>query len=101
MNRPAFAAAVLLAALPAAAAPPRLGPPVRLQAAGQPIDVEVGHAAPTVWDFDGDGVPDLLVGQFGGGKLRLYRNLGTASAPRFEGHAWFEAGGAAASVPAG
>ena len=38
-------------------------PPVRLEAAGKPIDTAVGHAAPFVCDWDGDGVKDLLVGQ--------------------------------------
>ena len=43
--------------------------PVRLEAAGKPIDTEIGHAAPFVCDFDGDGLKDLLVGQFGDGIL--------------------------------
>ena len=43
-------------------------PPVRLQAAGKPINAYYGHAAPFVGDFDGDGVNDLLVGQMGHGR---------------------------------
>ena len=53
-----------------------LGPPFRVEANGKPIDVDIGHAAPLAADFDGDGRFDLLVGQFGEGKPRLYRNLG-------------------------
>jgi hypothetical protein len=75
-------------------------PPVRLEAGGKKIDVEVGHAAPYVYDFDHDGKRDLLVGQFGGGKLRIYRNLGTNAQPKFEEPQWFMAGGAIATVPA-
>ncbi len=78
-----------------------LGKPVRLEAAGQPIDTEVGHAAPYVYDFDRDGVRDLLVGQFGGGKLKIYRNVGTNEKPLFAEPRWFEAGGEVASVAAG
>lgn len=66
-------------------APPltaELMPPVRLEAAGKPIDTDIGHAAPFVCDFDGDGVQDLLVGQFGEGLLTIYRNEGTNSEPR-------------------
>src|SRR5688572_27585384 len=61
-----------------------LGPPTRIEAAGKPIDVEVGHAAPFLADFDGDGRKDLLVGQFGAGKLRVYRNVGTTGQARFD-----------------
>ncbi|HYE98675.1 MAG TPA: hypothetical protein VEJ18_07175, partial [Planctomycetota bacterium] len=48
--------------------------PVRLEAEGGPIDTDVGHAAPYMYDIDRDGVRDLLVGQFGQGRLRIYRN---------------------------
>lgn len=75
--------------------------PVRLEAGGQPIDVDVGHAAPFVDDFDGDGVKDLLVGQFGEGKLRIHKNVGTDEEPRFKEFTWFKAGGGLGQVPAG
>ena len=74
-------ALALVVALPAWA-DEVLGPPVRLESAEGPIDVTVGHAAPFVCDWDGDGVRDLLVGQFGGGKLRIYLNEGTDGEPR-------------------
>ena len=75
--------------------------PFRVLADGAPIDVEVGHAAPLVADLDGDGKADLLVGQFGGGKLRIYRNQGSNSDPRFGEFAWFKAGGVDGKVPSG
>ena len=87
-----------------AAAPPTAGdelaPPIRLTAAGQPINVEVGHAAPCYADFDGSGTKSLLVGQFGGGKLRVYRNAGTARAPKLDGFSWFLDGRPEGTVPA-
>ena len=94
--------------------------PVRLTSGGEPIDVTVGHAAPYVMDVDGDGVRDLLVGEFGEegfplerlpeavrkkwgafdeGKLRIYRNIGTNDDPKFDGFKYMEAGGEAASIP--
>ncbi len=79
----------------------RFEKPVRLKAAGKVITTEVGHSAPYVYDWDGDGVRDLLVGQFGQGKLRIFRNAGTNKAPRYEEGVWFQAGGALATVPAG
>jgi hypothetical protein len=75
-------------------------PPFRVEAGGKPIDVEVGHAAPLMADFDRDGNVDLLVGQFGGGKVRIYRNLGSNGAPQLRLFSWFQAGGTDGTVPA-
>jgi len=78
---------LLLAHAPAQDGPaaqlPELAPPFRIEADGKPIETTIGHAAPFVIDFDGDGVRDLAVGQFGGGTCRLYRNLGSNEKPRF------------------
>ena len=78
---------------------PELRAPVRVECGGKPIDVEHGHAAPLFADFDGDGLEDLLVGQFGGGKLRVYKNVGARGAPRFEDFKWFTADGSEGCVP--
>ncbi|MBN2182654.1 MAG: VCBS repeat-containing protein [Sedimentisphaerales bacterium] len=75
--------------------------PVRLEAAGKPIDTDVGHAAPFVCDFDGDGVKDLLVGQFGGGALWIYRNEGTNSQPKLAAGVKFKDGKEDGCVPSG
>ena len=85
----------------AKAAAQGLEAPFRVEAEGKPIDVEIGHAAPYVYDFDRDGVRDLLVGQFGQGRCRVYKNLGTDAAPKFGKFEWFQAGGDIASVKAG
>jgi len=78
-----------------------LAEPVRLQAAGEPIDTEIGHASPFVCDFDGDGIKDLLVGQFGQGLLWIYRNEGTNSEPKLAAGVKFKDGKEDGRVPSG
>src|SRR5262245_31351668 len=100
----------IAAALPALVlAPPltaaersELAPPFKVLVAGQPLDVGgVGYAAPFVGDFDGDGINDLLVGQFADGKLRIYRNVRTNARPKFEAFTWFLDGKPEGRVPTG
>jgi hypothetical protein len=79
----------------------QLAPPVQIEAAGKPIDTEVGHAAPFVGDFDGDGVNDLLVGQFGSGILWVYRNEGTNAQPKLAAGVKFKEGKDDGRVPTG
>jgi hypothetical protein len=94
---------VLLGAAPGLADRPAsdLAPPVRVEAAGKPIDTDVGHAAPFVGDFDGDGVNDLLVGQFGQGILWVYRNEGTGAKPKLAAGTKFKDGREDGRVPTG
>ena len=75
--------------------------PVRLKAGGEFIDTEVGHAAPFLADMNKDGKRDLLVGQFGGGKLKVCLNVGTDPNPDYEAPVYFIAGGEIASVETG
>ena len=76
--------------------------PLQITADGKPIDVQRdGHSAPFVGDFDGDGLNDLLVGEFEDGRLRIYRNLGTNSQPRFAKYEWFKTGAELGRVPTG
>src|SRR5437879_11561517 len=81
--------------------PTDLAPPVQLLAGGQPINVDVGHAAPFVADLSGDGKMTLVVGQFGEGKLRLYPKVGTRSEPRFTKFECVQAGNKLGTVPTG
>jgi hypothetical protein len=90
----AFAAAHVLAASD-------LAPPFRVQVGDKPVDASVGHAAPFVMDFDGDGLPDLLMGQYSDCQLRIYRNVGTKAEPKFKAFAYFKAGGREIRLPGG
>ena len=71
--------------------------PVRLKAGRVAVRVESpGYAAPCWADVDGDGKKDLLVGQFNGGKIRVFKNLGEGKLA--EG-VWLQAEGQVAEVP--
>jgi len=83
----------------AAGAPqqPEFEAPVRLKAGGECVRTEApGYASPCWADVDGDGNDDLIVGQFKGGKMKVYRNLGDGELAAGE---WLTAGGDVAEVP--
>lgn len=91
-----------LAALLAPLHAQQFEPPVRLTTAeGTVIDTEIGHADPHVADFDGDGVRDLLVGQFGSGLLWIHRNAGSDADWQLEEGVKFQDGRPDGRVPTG
>jgi hypothetical protein len=71
--------------------------PVRLKAGDAAVRVESpGYAAPCWADIDGDGKPELLVGQFAQGKIRVFKPTGAA---KFAPGTWLQAEGKVAEVP--
>ena len=86
---------------PAVADEAKLAKGVKLEAAGEPIDVEVGHLVPHTCDWNNDGKKDLIVGQFKNGAIRLYLNQGTDSAPVFGESSLVKAGGKPIRLDAG
>lgn len=74
---------------------------VKLEADGELIDVAVGHLVPCVTDWNDDGLKDMIVGQFSGGKIRLYLNQGSDDAPEFKDFSFLEAGGKQIGLPSG
>ena len=101
IRRTAVAAVAMVGggALALASGAPGLSEPAKVLDGNTPLDVDVGHATPNVVDWDGDGKRDLLVGQFGDGKLRVYLTAGTDAAPKFKGFEYVKAGSEDATVP--
>ena len=75
--------------------------PVRVQADGKPIKVDLpGYACPTLADVNEDGKLDLVVGQFTGGKMRFFENIAKASDGfEFAAETWISTGDQPAEVP--
>lgn len=89
--------AIALLSIGARCAAAEFEAPVRLMSNGEPIRVESpGYASPCWADINGDGNKDLLVGQFNGGKIRLFLNQGDGELG--EGK-WLETEGEIAEVP--
>lgn len=87
---------IVFALLPAAvsmAALPQFAAPFKVQAGGGDLTVEL-ISDPFMVDWDGDGLNDLIVGQFTGGKIRFYPNTGTNQNPAFSGYTFLQADGA-------
>jgi len=74
---------------------------VRIEADGEVINDGRGHLVPCMSDWNNDGKKDLIVGQLSGGKIRLYLNHGTDSAPVFKDFSYLKAGGAEINLPSG
>jgi hypothetical protein len=86
----------------AAFAQPVFDPPIAIEAGGVPINVGYGgNASPFVVDWNGDGKQDLLLGQFDGGRVRFYENVGEDSAPVFDGFVYLQADGSDISLSSG
>ncbi|MCA8957390.1 MAG: VCBS repeat-containing protein [Planctomycetes bacterium] len=76
---------------------PEFAAPTQVEADGVPVRTEnPGYACPCWADVDGDGRADLVVGQFAGGKMKWYRNLGKGKLGKGQ---WIEVDGKVAEVP--
>ena len=81
---------------------PAFTAPVNLQTNGADIQVNA-WSVPSLADFNGDGVNDLIVGEKVDettGKVRVYLNTGTNAAPIYTGALYVQLGGADLTVPA-
>jgi len=74
-----------------------------LEDGGLPLEV-LGYSAPDCYDWDGDTLPDLIVGEgnsFNPGKIRVYLNRGSAQEHAFSGFFYVQEAGGDLTWPGG
>ncbi len=74
---------------------PSFGSEEFVQSGGVDIAVS-GYSVPSYADWNNDTLPDLIVGEGGGGfpgKVRVFQNVGTATEPVFDGYFYAQADG--------
>ena len=79
---------------------PKYGDGIILEAKGVPIEMQVGCASPCVVDWNEDGKKDLIIGQFSGGKIRYYENIGSKANPKFGDYTFMKDDGEEISLEA-
>ncbi len=78
-----------------------LGPEEYVQYGGVDIIVS-GYSVPSSFDWNSNGLPDLIVGEGGGGflgKVRIYPNIGVPGRPAFDSYLYVQSEGADLEVP--
>ena len=60
----------------------KLSKPSLIKANNKIISLKPCYAAPLIYDYDKDGLKDLVIGTFNG-KFRFYKNIGTSKEPLY------------------
>ena len=71
---------------------PKMGTLTLIKAGGEIIDCPKPYAGPAIYDFDNDGLQDLIVGTFKG-EFRFYKNIGTLNTPVYDDFTFIQANG--------
>ncbi len=101
MNKKYVVVFACLAAITLYAQVPIFANYFNITANGSPITVPLGCSSPYIYDWDGDGIKDLLFGQFTSGKVQFWKNYGTNAAPIFTTGSYVQSDGVDISVSSG
>ena len=71
---------------------PKMGTLTLIKAGGEIIDCSRPFAGPTIYDFDNDGLQDLIIGMHKG-NFRFYKNKGTSNVPVYDDFTLIRANG--------
>jgi len=71
-----------------------------MECAGSRIDVGY-YGAPCITDWNGDGLKDMILGQFTSGRIRFYANENTNGSPVFNSYSMLKADGSNITLPSG
>lgn len=79
---------------------PMFGPFTWIESSGTQIDVGY-YGAPCIVDWDGDGLKDMILGEFTYGKIRFYPNSDSNDSPLFTGFTYVQSDGVDITMPYG
>jgi len=97
-----FVAAALAACCAALAWADDPGAKIGVKIKNGSVDLKLSYDVnPCVVDWNNDGLKDLLMGEFTGGYVTLFQNLGTDMNPVFNGGVKINSGGTPITVPSG
>jgi hypothetical protein len=88
---------ILLMGISAFSFAQKMGELTFIKLAEKPIECST-YAAPTIFDFDDDGLQDLVLGTFDG-EFRFYKNIGTKNVPAYNDFTFIQANGKNAQIP--
>ncbi len=64
-------------------------------------EITIKNSSPAIADWDGDGLKDLLIGQFSSGKIHFFKNIGSKTEPLLEESSFLQAEGTNISLSSG
>jgi hypothetical protein len=74
-----------------------MGKLTQIKVADKPIKCLPSYISPTIYDYDNDGLQDLIIGMFEG-SFRFYKNIGTKNRAVYKDFIFIQANGKKARI---